>query len=103
VPLEKITDLGQHQGPIMRHLNLQGLSVETAGQSGPGSLVRLVGIEDTDGFRDAVLDQRDALMGRGQAAVAPPVAVADSGADQPNTLQEIRDSLLRIEELMRQR
>ncbi|MCA9000431.1 MAG: PH domain-containing protein [Planctomycetes bacterium] len=103
VPLEKITDLGQHQGPIMRYLNLQGLTVETAGQSAPGSLVRLIGIEDSEGFRDAVLDQRDALLGRSVDDSQSPAPATQPGAPAPNTLEEIRDSLLRIEEMLRQR
>lgn len=96
VPLEKITDLGQHEGPIMRWLNLKGLSVETAGQSGPGALVRMVGIVDTDGFRDAVLDQRDVLGGSRAGAESTPDKLA-SVSDAP-VLTQIRDTLLRIEE-----
>ncbi len=57
VPLGKITDLQMYQGPIMRHFGIKGFRVETAGQSsGPGGhLVNMIGIVDTDGFREAVL------------------------------------------------
>ena len=41
VPLEKITDLGLVQGPIMRHLELEALSVETAGGTTAGALVQM--------------------------------------------------------------
>ena len=44
IPLEKITDMGMVQGPIMRFFELHTLTVETAGQSGDGSLVSLTGI-----------------------------------------------------------
>lgn len=44
VPLEKITDMGMVQGPIMRRFGLHQLSVETAGQSGPGGELSLIGI-----------------------------------------------------------
>ncbi|MHC4997016.1 MAG: PH domain-containing protein [Planctomycetota bacterium] len=95
IPLEKITDMGMAQGPIMRSLDLHRLSVETAGQSGPGALVSLTGIVDVRAFREAVLTQRDALS-------AKPL---DDGIEKPQQekseisglLSEIRDSLIRIE------
>jgi len=104
IPLEKITDLQLFQGPIMRHFGLHGFKVETAGQSSEpgGSLVNLVGIVDTKGFRKAVLDQRDRLhRGAGSMSAMPitqtPAAVlGDPQAAQ--LLTEIRDSLQRIEQ-----
>lgn len=105
IPLEKITDLQMIQGPIMRHMGLHGFKVETAGQSsGPGGhLVSMVGIVDAPGFREAVLDQRDALAeGRGRsskqsepAAAAPPM-----GGDAVAVLSDIRASLHRVEKLL---
>jgi len=98
VPLDQITDLGLVQGPIMRCLGLEALSVETAGQSSEGALVKLVGIVDTRQFRDAVLTQRDTLvtalahMGRSSADV--PAAGKSSSDD---VLCDIRDTLRRIE------
>ncbi len=53
IPLDKITDMGMVQGPIMRHLDLHTLTVETAGQSGEGALVSLTGIVDARLFREA--------------------------------------------------
>lgn len=65
IPLEKITDLAVYQGPIMRWLDLKGIRVETAGQSsGASALVSIVGLDDTDGFRDRVLAQRDRITDR---------------------------------------
>ena len=107
IPLEKITDLGIVQGPIMRHCNVEAIAVETAGQSGQGgALVQLVGVKDARGFRDRVLDQRDSMLGLNEdtprpsptsstTAHAAPVAPL-SNADS-EVLVEIRDSLLRIE------
>ncbi len=100
VPLDKITDLAMSHGPIMRSLGLRGLSVETAGQSGPGSLIKLVGIEGTEDFRAAVLAQRERVGGAGGAASAPSPAAAVTGeavAESGKLLTEIRDALLRIE------
>ncbi|WP_404310258.1 PH domain-containing protein [Neorhodopirellula lusitana] len=98
VPLDRITDLGLVQGPIMRMLELEAVSVETAGQSGPGSLVRLTGIRNGRAFRDAVLEQRDRVTGGEPAPMAShgePDLKVDSNVQA--TLVEIRDILKRIE------
>jgi putative membrane protein len=98
IPLEKITDLGMVQGPIMRALDLRKLTVETAGQSsGPGSLVALTGIVDAEGFREAVLRQRDILAASGPGASLSQPAADPSQPSQVELLTEIRDSLRRIE------
>jgi putative membrane protein len=110
IPLEKITDLAVFQGPVMRHFGLKGIRVETAGQSaGPGALVSIIGVEDTDGFRDLVLRQRDRITdsddepaevgdsgngkGRGSIGSADPALLA--------ALRDIHDTLQRIEEALR--
>ena len=97
IPLDKITDLAMHQGPLMRHMNLEGMRVETAGQSaGPGAaLVSLVGIVDPRGFRDAVIEQRDIATERTGDRTAP--APASLETDTREVLAEIRDILGRIE------
>ena len=104
IPLEKITDLQLFQGPIMRHFGLHGFKVETAGQSSEpgGSLVNLVGIVDTKGFRKAVLDQRDQMHSGGGSVSAVPMtqtpAAAMGDPQAAQLLTEIRDSLQRIEQ-----
>jgi putative membrane protein len=99
VPLEKITDLQMFQGPIMRWLGLQGFKLETAGQSSSpgGSLVNMIGIADTPGFRKAVLDQRDRLADGGLKRRGAPADPARPEIDEAAVLAEIRDALLRIE------
>lgn len=100
IPLDKIQDVGLREGPLLRWLGLASLVVETAGQSSPqgGSDAQLVGVVDAPRFRDAVLDQRDAVVAnlRGAAPAsapdAPPAAALDT-----QLLREIRDSLQRIE------
>lgn len=97
LPLEKITDLGLMQGPIMRALNLNQITVETAGSSGDGqSLVKLIGVIDTDTFRTAVLTQRDAVSA-GKNAAAGQVDAA-SGSD--DAIERIIGTLERIEKLL---
>lgn len=102
IPLEKITDLGSTQGPIMRIFDLKQLSVETAGQSGPqsgGSLVSLLGIKNTDEFRQRVLAQRDSISS-GPPKVAEATAMESAsnlGETQNPRLEQISETLLRIE------
>lgn len=120
VPLEKITDLGMVQGPIMRHFGLHGLTVETAGQTaGPGALVSLVGIVDAVGFRNAVLEQRDRVVfepggggriGDGDTPAAPGSSRGNEGgggfsgsAESAALLADIRDTLGRIEQELKDR
>lgn len=98
IPLEKITDMGMVQGPVMRFFDIHKLTVETAGQSGQGALVSLVGIVDAKDFREAVLAQRD------EVATVPGTRsgenVASSTPGEPQALTDVRDSLLRIEALL---
>lgn len=99
VPLDRITDLGLVQGPIMRMMDLEAISVETAGQSGPGSLVQLTGIRNGREFRDTVLRQRDRVASRGESSASTssvPSSIDEAGFGE--TLTEIRDILLRMEQ-----
>ncbi|MBT5925404.1 MAG: PH domain-containing protein [Verrucomicrobia bacterium] len=98
IPLEKITDMGMVQGPIMRHYGLHTLTVETAGQSGPGALVALTGIQDATVFREAVLTQRDAVADKDFKTPPTETTPTVSNKDQLEVLKEIRDVLNRIEQ-----
>ena len=99
IPLEKITDMALVQGPVMRHFGIYKLTVETAGQSAPGALVALIGIVDAKAFRETVLAQRDLVSG--QLASPRPAQETPVDSSQAATLEEVRDSLLRIEQLLR--
>jgi putative membrane protein len=99
IPLDRITDLGLVQGPIMRLFDIEALSVETAGQSSPGALMQLAGIKDGRAFRDAVLKQRDLVVGsdedrKARAAIETPAVSMETSAA---VLTDIRDTLRRIE------
>ena len=92
IPLNRITDVRLHDGPLMRHYKLRGLKVETAGQ-GPGvSEGDLMGVVDAEEMRNAILLQRQRVMDAEQATESPQDAVADT-----TVLTEIRDILARIE------
>jgi putative membrane protein len=98
VPLEKITDLGLVQGPLMRYFGIEALKVETAGQSSEGALVQLLGIVETRKFRDAVLSQRDRLAAAAPSEARRPDTTATSfPSSATQVLTDIRDTLHRIE------
>ncbi len=95
IPLNRITDLRMHDGPLMRHYNLRGMKVETAGQSGStGSEGDLMGVINAAEFRDAVLRQRQKALDAEQSADPPAPGGAGGIAD---ILSEIRDILARME------
>lgn len=103
IPLEKITDLAVFQGPIMRWLDLKGIRVETAGQSGGGEgLVKIVGIADIDAFRDRVLRQRDRITDRDEAPALPPAGAGDPEGERAllEVARDIRETLRRIEAVL---
>ena len=105
IPLDRITDVGLIQGPLMRAMGIEVLRVETAGQSSAGALVGLAGIKDGRAFRDAVLKQRDLVAGGQPDGVAeshPTDAVASSN-QQVELLKEISQTLSRIEREMKTR
>tara|TARA_R110002049_G_scaffold285698_4_gene467086 strand:- start:252458 stop:253009 length:552 start_codon:yes stop_codon:yes gene_type:complete len=97
VPLDRITDVGLTQGPIMRMMGIEVLTVETAGQSSAGALVGLAGIKQGREFRDAVLKQRD--LAAGTYGSDDDRAAPDQGAsnDHAALLETISNTLLRIE------
>jgi len=97
VPLNRITDLKLHQGPLMRRFGLHGLKVETAGQSGPhaSSEGNLLGVVDAAAFRNAILRQRQITIGAEPSDETPRAAATAGEATQ--LLTEIRDILARIE------
>jgi putative membrane protein len=83
----------------MRFFDIEALSVETAGQSAQGSHVKLAGIKDGRRFRDAVLKQRDLVVGseeerQKQIKIEMPASPTSNDA---TLLEDIRDTLRRIE------
>ena len=99
IPLNRITDLRLHDGPVMRHYGLRGLKVETAGMSGQdsGSEGNLIGVIDAEGFRNAVLSQRQHVINAETGRASAPVVAATDGSSTDAVLVEIRDILARIE------
>ena len=93
IPLDRITDVRLHDGPVMRMFGLRGIKIETAGQSGDtGSEGNLIGVIDAVEIRDSVLLQRQAVQSADQEA-----APSSDGDGNTALLSEIRDILARME------
>ena len=96
IPLEKITDVGLSQGPIMRMFGLYRLSFETAGQSGHGALVSLLGVENASEFREAILEQKDNLT----ASTSAKSSNEESPQSQLELIRALTYSVKNIENML---
>ena len=84
IPLDKLTDVSIHEGPILNAFGVVRMQFETAG----AAPFILTGVKNSDQFRDLVLQQRDSL-------VSAPHQSASSD-DSNDVLVEIRDILQQI-------
>lgn len=102
IPLDKITDVGTLQDPLMRLFGLHKVTIETAGQSSAGqSLVSLLGVKDSERFREQVLEQRDRITERGRDANPAPTRAPTTETAETEmlvVLKDIRSSLQRLEQ-----
>lgn len=91
IPLENIQDLTFIQNPLLNVFDLRILKIETAGQSNPqGSDMKLVGIVDTENFKEQVLHQRELLKKEDRSESRPSAINNDQVI---SLLTEIRDLL----------
>lgn len=99
VPLERITDVSVHQGPLMRNFGVYKVSVESAGQTQLQGAATIIGVVDPYDFRDAVLENveivKQRTVGEGSTAADAPAAAGSN--EQTELLTEIRDILRRID------
>ena len=82
----------------MRLFNIHKLSFETAGQSGVGALVSLLGVVEAEHFREMILEQKEALSSNtpvSRKQEAEPAAA-------PTDLTTLTESVQRIEALLSQ-
>tara|TARA_B100001250_G_C19788164_1_gene785154 strand:- start:382 stop:906 length:525 start_codon:yes stop_codon:yes gene_type:complete len=84
IPLDKLTDVSIHEGPILNAFGVVRMHFETAG-SAP---FILTGVKGGPQFRDLILKQRDSLSS--QTVMAPQNTQSDG------VLVEIRDLLKEI-------
>jgi len=96
IPLDKIQDLTFKEGPLLRYFGLSTLYVETAGQSAQSaSDMSLIGIIDSQDFREKVLDQRDIVTD-----IQSPGRLNNTSEDSSPlypVLKEIHQTLINIE------
>nr|AIE90598.1 hypothetical protein [uncultured marine group II/III euryarchaeote AD1000_04_H02] len=84
IPLDKLTDVSIHEGPILNAFGVVRMQFETAG----AAPFILTGVKNSDQFRDLVLQQRDSLVSNPQQS-----APSD---DSNDVLVEIREILQQI-------
>ena len=102
IPLDKIQDLTFKEGPLLRYFGLSILYVETAGQSSQSSHdMSLIGIIDSQNFREKVLDQRD-IVTDNQSSVYQDKA-ANEQSDLYPVLNDIHQTLIKIEKKLNSR
>ena len=94
IPLENIQDLTFNENPLSKYLGLNILKIETAGQSNPGgSDMKLIGILNSEDFKQKVLHQRELL----KSGRIPLNAVSNSENNRiVNVLTEIKNILTEI-------
>ena len=85
IPLDKLTDVSIHEGPILNALGVVRMQFETAG----AAPFILTGVKNSEQFRDLVLRQRDSLISNPQQT--------GSSISSNEVLIEIRDLLKSID------
>mgnify|MGYP003303905704 FL=1 len=85
IPLDKLTDVSIHEGPILNAFGVVRMQFETAG----AAPFILTGVKNSEKFRDLVLEQRDSL-------VSNPIA-NNSNLGSEDVFVEIRDLLRSID------
>ena len=86
IPLDKLTDISIHEGPVLNLFGIVRISIETAG----ATPFHLIGLDKstTPQFRDIVMKQRDTQTGTQDTSA--------QGGQSNDVLVEIRDILQQI-------
>ena len=84
IPLDKLTDVSIHEGPILNFFGVVRMQFETAG----AQPFMLTGVKDGPSFRDLVLKQRDSLSTLS--------GMSGQTSQSNDVLVEIRDLLQQI-------
>lgn len=108
IPIDRIQDITVKQGPLDRRFGLFSIGIQTAGSSSPTAIPEgyVFGLQDAKGFRNKVIEQRVIFFGKSKAPSAPisspSIGSAPSSSSDGETLKEMRDILVRMEELMKE-
>ena len=102
VPLDRITDVAVHQGPLMRRFDIYKVTIESAGQTHVEGAASIIGVVDPYVFRDAVMRRVDEVRSQSacDASTGARAEVDDETVsnEQIRLLREIRELLARINE-----
>lgn len=100
VPYNRITNIDITQGPVSRRLGIGSLKIQTAGYSAPSgrsSEIRIDGIRDFEGLREAIMSHV-----RGRAPMAVETYARQSGLSGPSAPADstVLSELVRIRKLL---
>jgi putative membrane protein len=89
IPLDKLTDISIHEGPLLGMCNIVKIAIETAG----ATPFHLKGLKKSVAlqFRDTVMMQRDSIF-----QISSPKSTGDQEPQSNGVLVEIRDILQQI-------
>jgi|TARA_B100001113_G_C21101688_1_gene619033 putative membrane protein len=93
IPLDKLTDVSIHEGPILSAFGVVRMQFETAG----AAPFILTGVKNANEFRDLVLRQRDSQIPLPMTSPQPASNSSDVLVEIRDLLQEINANLSREE------
>lgn len=97
IPLENIQDLTFIENPFLRFFDLRILKIETAGQSNPQGIdMQLIGIMNTQKFKEEVLNQRERLTNKAKDESSHALADDDQVI---RLLKDIKEILLDMKKM----
>jgi len=101
IPLEKITNIDVRQGPFERLLGFGQVWIFTPSTGAATPEEKLIGVSAPHEMKEVIVERAE--MSKGINVSAGPAA-SGTGADvSTRLLEDIKDSLLRIEELLKTR
>ena len=94
IPLDKLTDISIHEGPVLKLFGIVRISIETAGAT-PFMLIGL-NKSTTAQFRDIVIAQRDSIVMAQRESQSGSLVTSEQEGQSNDVLVEIRDILKQI-------
>ena len=94
IPLDKLTDISIHEGPVLNLFGIVRISIETAGAT-PFPLIGL-NKSTTAQFRDIVMAQRDSIVMARHDSQSGSLVTSEQEGQSNDVLIEIRDILQQI-------
>ncbi len=94
IPLDKLTDISIHEGPVLNLFGIVRISIETAG----ANPFMLIGLKksSTAQFRDIVMAQRDSIVMAQHESPLGSLVTSEQESQSNDVLVEIRDILQQI-------